>query len=175
MNKQWAVLDDQGNTINIIVADQEFMDANYAGHYRQAFYWYDSYGWVSENEIPGRSTTLVPPAYTYPPVEGQPYPNYTGVAWVTANYSTPPPPEVIIPPRPTLTMKTFLRRFTAAEREALYDIRQNGTATQKKKLGAFMEYIMDGVETDDEYVVTIVNLMETAGVIAAGRAAEILV
>jgi hypothetical protein len=74
-----------------------------------------------------------------------------------------------------LTLKEFAQRFTVAEREALWDIQQNGTATQKKKLGAFRQYMTDAGSADlnDAYIVASVQLMEAGGVIAAGRAAVI--
>lgn len=75
-----------------------------------------------------------------------------------------------------LTLRDFWGRFTAAEREALWDMRANGTATQKKKLGAFKDYLTDCgfADLNDSYIQTSVNLMESAGVLAAGRAAVIL-
>lgn len=78
--------------------------------------------------------------------------------------------------KPVLRLRDFQQRFTQAEREALWDVQQNGTATQKKKLGAFRQYLTDAGEADlnDAYIVSSVNLMETAGVIAAGRAAQVL-
>lgn len=73
-----------------------------------------------------------------------------------------------------LTRREFYKRFTVAEREALENIRATGTQTQKNKLNAFIEYIADGVELDDVYIISSVNLMENAGVIAPGRAVEVL-
>lgn len=75
-----------------------------------------------------------------------------------------------------LSLKDFWARFTATEREALWDMRANGTATQKKKLGAFKDYLTDCgfADLNDAYIQTSVNLMESAGVLTAGRAAVIL-
>jgi hypothetical protein len=81
------------------------------------------------------------------------------------------------PPRlVSLTQRDFWRRFTVAEREALQDMLDNGTAVQKKKLKAFRDYVQTGmnVELFDDYIIASVTVMETAGVIAAGRAAIIL-
>lgn len=76
----------------------------------------------------------------------------------------------------SITPKDFWKRFTAAEREALQNILSNGTVAQKNKLSAFRDYILIGgnVELDDDYIVASVNLMETAGILAAGRAAIVL-
>jgi hypothetical protein len=76
----------------------------------------------------------------------------------------------------SLSPLQFLRRFTATEREALEDITATGTAAQRKKLNAFRFYIQTGgyVELDDDYIIASVTAMETVGVLAAGRAAQIL-
>lgn len=76
----------------------------------------------------------------------------------------------------SLAPKAFWRRFTAAEREALQNILATGTQNQKNKLNAFRDYVAQGgnIELFDDYIVASVTLMEAAGVIAAGRAAQIL-
>lgn len=78
--------------------------------------------------------------------------------------------------KPVLSLKAFWQRFTQVERETLWDMQANGTANQKKKLGAFKDYMQAcGVaDLNDAYVQSSVNLMETSGVIGAGRAAVIL-
>lgn len=77
---------------------------------------------------------------------------------------------------PSLTRIDFIRRFTVAERESLKEMLLNGTATQKRKVGAFVDYLGydDDVYLGDQYIIDSVNLMESAGVLAAGRAAEVL-
>lgn len=92
-----------------------------------------------------------------------------GFVWNGTSY-TPPTATVSLSPR------AFLRRFTAAERETLEDLAATGTAGVKKKLAAFKTYLNTGgnVELNDDYIVAVVTAMETAGVIGAGRAAEIL-
>ena len=76
----------------------------------------------------------------------------------------------------SLTLKSFWKRFTAAERETLQNILSTGTQNQKNKLNAFRDYLNTGgnVELNDDYVITSVNLMETANILAAGRATIIL-
>ena len=76
----------------------------------------------------------------------------------------------------SLPLRAFLQRFTAAEREQLQELLLNGTAVQKRKLGAFKDYLMmtGDVELNDDYIIASVNTMESAGVLAAGRAAQIL-
>lgn len=85
---------------------------------------------------------------------------------------TPQPPITAY----SISLRDFLKRFTAAERESLQEILMNGTAVQQRKLGAFKDYLMmtGDVELNDDYIISSVNLMEQGGVLAAGRAAEIL-
>ena len=92
--------------------------------------------------------------------------------WNSVTHAFDPAPVL----KAVLAARDFWQRFTPAEREALWDMRANGTATQKKKLGAFQDYITSSgtVDLNDAYIQASVNLMESAGVIAAGRAAVIL-
>ena len=78
--------------------------------------------------------------------------------------------------KPMLRLLDFAQRFTTAEREALQNMLATGTQTQKNKLNAFRQYLTDaqGADLNDAYIVASVNLMESAGVIGAGRAAVIL-
>lgn len=75
-----------------------------------------------------------------------------------------------------LTLRQFWDRWTQAERESLMNLQLTGTATQKQKLGAFKDYVHDCglVDCNDAYIQTCVNLAESAGILAAGRAAVIL-
>jgi hypothetical protein len=69
-----------------------------------------------------------------------------------------------------------LARFKAGERELLEEKFLTGSQGVKNKIGAFRVYILTGgnVELDDDYIIAAVTAMETAGVIGAGRAAQIL-
>lgn len=82
------------------------------------------------------------------------------------------PPVIVV----SLPPRAFWQRFTAAEREALENKLATGTQAVKDKISAFRTYVLTGgaVELDDDYIVAAVAQMETAGVIAAGRAAQIL-
>lgn len=94
-----------------------------------------------------------------------------GWTWDGNAWAAPSPAAVR-----SLSPRDFLRRFSAAEREALEDLAATGTANVRKKLAAFKTYVSTGgfVELDDDYIVAAVTAMETAGVVGAGRAAEIL-
>ena len=76
----------------------------------------------------------------------------------------------------SITQKAFWNRFLVSEREALQGLLSTGTQAQKNKLNAFRDYVIQGgnVELNDDYIIASVNLMETAGLIGAGRAAVIL-
>ena len=56
-------------------------------------YYFDTWGWLSETVIEGRSTNVVPPAPADIP-EGHAA-NFTGHKWVVVPYTAPPPP---VPP-----------------------------------------------------------------------------
>ncbi len=75
-----------------------------------------------------------------------------------------------------LPLKDFWQRFTQTEREVLWDMQASGTAVQKKRLGAFKDYLQaaGSVDLNDAYIIALVNLMESSAVIGAGRAAVIL-
>lgn len=85
--------------------------------------------------------------------------------------------QFIEPSNPTsITLREFWQRFTPTEREAIQNKLATGTQPVKDKINAFREYLQAGgnVELDDDYVVASVTAIEQAGVIAAGRADEIL-
>jgi hypothetical protein len=79
-------------------------------------------------------------------------------------------PNIAIPAR------EFWRRFTVTEREALQNLMTTGTQAQKNKLNAFQSYVRTGMDVElfDDYIIASVNLLETSGIIAPGRAAVIL-
>ena len=81
-----------------------------------------------------------------------------------------------IPAHPVLALRDFLRRFTAAERAALEGLAATGTQNVKNQIAAFFRYVQadNTVDCGDNYIQTVVQTMETQGVIATGRAAQIL-
>ncbi len=78
----------------------------------------------------------------------------------------------VVPPKDKLDGGTFLRRFTVAEREDIFN-----AARTAKKLHAFIEMVKVAgvVDPNDPDMIAAVNRMETAGLIGPGRAAEVLV
>lgn len=83
-----------------------------------------------------------------------------------------------IPPlKPALVPKDFFDRFTAQERSDLFEAaKSDSRATVRKQLQAFVQYVQLAgvVDLNDSYVQGVVNGMETATLIASGRAAVIL-
>jgi hypothetical protein len=75
------------------------------------------------------------------------------------------------------TQREFWKRFTSAERVALQTVLRTGSVGAQDALRAFKDYIMSAptVDCNDSYILTTVQTMESVGVIAAGRAAVIVV
>ncbi len=66
------------------------------------FFTYNDFGWLT-GQIPNqvsRSTPLDPGVESYTPVEGEPFPNWTGFSWMLLPYVTPPIPEPEPEPEP---------------------------------------------------------------------------
>jgi len=85
---------------------------------------------------------------------------------------TPKAPEIAEAPTPNIiTKRAFLARITPDEYATI-----KGAATQNATLDYFWSMFMVSEEIDLAYPDTVngLNMMENAGLIAAGRAAEIL-
>lgn len=139
-------------------------------------YSYDSHGWLTDTEIHGRTTGIEPPAHGAK-IVGNPYPNWTGIEWALVNYIAPSVPTVVPPPTVRrLSKLAFVGRLgadfaailTAAKTSVQIEmfVRQLDWATPDA----------DGtsVDLDDARVIYALNALETAGILAAGRAQEIL-
>ena len=133
-------------------------------------YSYDSYGWLSAQEIPGRTTSVEPPAHG-DKIVGQPYPNFTGVEWVLVDYSEPVIPPAPTPPKDPISVLAFRSRFTDAEKVVIYTAAKASVEVQ-----IWLDDLMvaSDVKIDDPRTVGGVQALEAAGLISAGRAAEIL-
>lgn len=78
-------------------------------------------------------------------------------------------------PKPRIDTLDFWKRFTVAERETIQDEARGTTARATKVRGFVETYKTQGaIAIDDPEIVTAVNDMETAGLIGANRAAEVL-
>lgn len=87
----------------------------------------------------------------------------------TGTFSTPPPP--VTPPRLRLTKLEFRNQFTFAEKQAIYT-----AAETSVDIEIFLDDLMvaEYIDCDNSNTIANVNALETAGLIAAGRADEIL-
>ena len=82
---------------------------------------YDIWGWYAPAEIPGRSTELGPSTVPAERVVGQPWPNFTGAAWVLLTYTEPPAPPAPPPAPRLITVGAFFDRFGPLKWEILAD------------------------------------------------------
>lgn len=68
-------------------------------------YLFNEYGWyagaVAGSDLP-RATAVEPPEHGNAPVIGQPWPNWSGVEWVMANYRAAPTPDPKIAQRASI-------------------------------------------------------------------------
>lgn len=96
-------------------------------------------------------------------------PEGAGIGWNWDGTTATPPP--VTPPRMRLTKLEFRRRFTFAEKQAIY-----AAAEVSADIRIFLDDIQaaEYIELDNADTIAGVGALETAGLIAAGRADEIL-
>lgn len=82
---------------------------------------FDIYGWYSAAAIPDRSTDVEPGDIPTERVVGQPWPNFTGEAWVLMPYADPPAPPAPPPAPRLITVGAFFDRFGPLKWEILAD------------------------------------------------------
>ena len=141
-------------------------------------YQYDLYGWYAgpcnDNEL--RSTDIAPDNTSQTTTPGELRANWTGYEWVERGYVVPVSPADSAPYYGRIvTRLAFLNRFTDAEAVAI-DLASIGNTVQsamlrraQAKISAAEEIQLDNTETRDG-----VLALETAGLLATGRAAAIL-
>ena len=147
---------------------------------------YDLHGWfvggVPDAEL--RTVPMAPPSQTTTTTEGEPRANWTGTAWVMRPYVAPPPePE----PQPVevssiVSVLGFRRRFTLTEKAAIEWAavdRPDQPEAQRMQAAALRATLADQaaaqfIHLDDPATVVGVQGLEALGIIAPGRALEIL-
>lgn len=84
---------------------------------------------------------------------------------------------VVAAPMSIVPLKTFWQRFTMSEREGIENLLATGTQLAKNKIAAFRTYVQSAgmVDCNDPYILASVQALETAGVLATGRTAQIVV
>lgn len=134
-------------------------------------YSYDSWGWLSDRIIPDRVTDAAPPAHG-PRIVGDPYPNWTGTAWVLLPYAEPvaPTPEPVVEDK-RITRLAFRNRFTFSERIAIEQAA--GTDVQVRVLQKDME-AATWVDLSRQDTLQGLQLLASKGLITLARASEIL-
>jgi len=141
-------------------------------------YQYDLYGWYAGpcNDNEPRSTEIAPDNLSQTTTPDELRANWTGYEWVDRGYVVPSAPADSAPYYGRIvTRLAFLNRFADAEAIAI-DLASIGATVQaatlrraQAKINAAEEIQLDNVETRAG-----VQALETAGLIAAGRATTIL-
>ena len=147
---------------------------------------YDLHGWfvggVPDAEL--RTVPMAPPSQTTTTTEGEPRANWNGVAWVMRPYVEPPPePE----PQPVKVLRrvsvlAFRLRFTPAEKAAIEWAavdRPELPEALRLQAAALRATLADQaaspfIHLEDPATVAGVQGLEALGIIAPGRALEIL-
>lgn len=139
-------------------------------------YSYDIYGWYSLEEISNRTTEVAPPECGEK-VEGELYPNFTGYDWQMLEYHYYPDPIPIPEPVPEpikitiLTPYEFLSRFTTEERKAI----KAATFTNPDVDDLWTMFtVAQDIDLRNTDTINGVDALESLGILAEGRAAEIL-
>ena len=129
-------------------------------------YYFDNYGWLTSEVLPGRSTDVAPPEDI---PEGKAA-NWTGHKWLVINYSAPPIYDPV-PESKIYSQVAWLKQFTQEERIAIW-----GAAAGNAVLDDFVRMMNASPEiyTDDPDTIAGVQTLEAVGLLAVGRADEIL-
>lgn len=141
-------------------------------------YQYDLYGWYAGpcNDNEPRSTDVAPDNTSQTTTPGELRANWTGYEWVDRGYIAPAAPGDSAPYYGRIvTRLAFLNRFTDAEAVAI-DLASIGATVQaatlrraQAKINAAEEIQLENSETRAG-----VQSLESAGLLAAGRATAIL-
>lgn len=147
---------------------------------------FDLHGWYAGGVAAAglRTVSTAPPSQSTTTTEGQPRANWNGLAWVMRPYVTPAPepePQTLEAPR-IVSVLGFRRRFTPAEKAtiewAAVD-RPDQPETQRMQAAALRATLADQaaaqfINLEDPATVHGVQGLEALGILAAGRAAEII-
>lgn len=142
--------------------------------------YYNFYKWFTTNqtEAEGSGPDIPDPGS---PVVGQPYPYWNGFEWQEQVYQSNPVQSVPSIPR-HITKLAFRQRFTNSERIAIEIAALDnpaGTQQEREKSAAIRSYMKDVdvakfIDLDRSDLQAGVNFLESIGLLAAGRANEII-
>lgn len=140
---------------------------------------YDLHGWfvggVPDAEL--RTVPMAPPSQTTTTTEGQPRANWNGLAWVMVPYvAAAPLPEPEPPHVPRdVSRKAFLSRFTDPEAVQI-DLASIGATVEAAQVRRYLSKVnaAQHIDLNDPETREGVHALEAVGLIAPGRALEIL-
>ena len=147
------------------------------------FYIFDNSGWFTgqSGSAAPRSTELDPVNYSTTTVDGAMRANWTGYSWVDREYKSPP--ADVAPTEPAkITRLAFRMRFTQSEKVMLEmaSIDNPAAGVQARANAAGLRVALADqrdatfIDLNNTSTRTGVEQLETFGLLAAGRAAEIL-
>ena len=145
-------------------------------------YYFDIYGWYTSTPIAGRSTDIAPDNLIETTAPGEMRANFTGYAWMDLPYQAPAPAPPADPEPQRITRLAFRNRFTQAEKvtmeiaaldnpAATMPQRQQAAALRANLADTAAATFIDLLRPDTR---TGVLSLEAGGLLAAGRALEIL-
>ena len=145
-------------------------------------YYFDLYGWYTSTPIAGRSTDISPDNIIETTTPGEMRANFTGYEWVDLPYQAPAPAPPPVPEPQRITRLAFRNRFTAAEKVALeiaaldnpaaaMPARAQAAALRANQADLAAATFVDLQRADTRAGV---QMLEAAGLLAAGRALQIL-
>lgn len=145
-------------------------------------YYYDERGWYTGEQLPGRDTDIEPPMLSETTTIGEMRANFTGRAWLTLPYFEPAPPPPPVPEPQRITRLAFRNRFTQGEKVMLEMAALDDPAApmaQRQQAATMRSYLADVnaatfIDLDRDDTRAGVQALEAAGLLASGRALEIL-
>ena len=142
-----------------------------------SYYNYQNWFTSNQSEAAGTAPDIADPGL---PVSKQPYPYWNGTEWVSQVYL--PEPVFLRSSRRHITKLAFRQRFTNAERIAIEIAALDdpaGTQQDREKSAAIRSYMKDVdvakfIDLDRTDLQDGVNFLESIGLLAVGRANEII-
>lgn len=140
---------------------------------------FDLHGWFAGGTAADglRTVPMAPPSQSTTTTEGQPRANWNGLAWVMRPYVAPPPepePEAPYVAR-DVSRKAFLSRFTDPEAVQI-DLASIGATVDAAQVRRYLSKVnaAQHIDLNDPETREGVHALEAVGLIAPGRALEIL-
>jgi hypothetical protein len=130
-------------------------------------YYFDDFGWLSDEPKEGRVTEVPPPEHRGK-VIGSLYPNFTGIEWVMASYSMP---VVAQPGNSILTPLEFINRLTDQEAKNIIALSKTNPDVE---LWWIKYNKASYINLQDPQAISGIQALEYMTVIGQGRAREIL-